>query len=97
MFMNVSTGIQRDLLYVIAGYEEATDLTLKRTLEDYYRTEIRRDRLCSNLDTLHEKGFVERIDHDEPSYYALTDRGRREIEARREWESKYFDPEEGTD
>ncbi|MDL5360591.1 PadR family transcriptional regulator [Halalkalicoccus sp. NIPERK01] len=94
--MNVSTKLQRDLLYVIAGHEGATGPALRRTLEAYYRTEIRHDRLSANLDTLREQGFVERVGRADPSY-ALTDRGRREIDARRAWESKYFDPEKGND
>lgn len=92
--MNVSTTVQRDLLYVIAGREDPTERALKRTLEDYYRTEIRPDRLASNLDALCQRGLVERADHAETTY-SLTKRGYREIEARREWESGYFDPERG--
>ncbi|KYH25572.1 hypothetical protein HAPAU_22460 [Halalkalicoccus paucihalophilus] len=89
--MNVSTTVQRDLLYVIAGHEDPTERTLKRTLESYYRTEIRPDRLASSLDALCQRGLVERVDRAETNY-SLTKRGRHEIEARREWESGYFDP-----
>ena len=43
-----------------------------------------------NLDTLVEKGLVEKgtIDRRTNSY-AITQRGRREIEARRDWEEQY--------
>lgn len=90
--MNVSTTIQRDLLYVLAGHQGTTERTLERTLGDYYRTEIRPDRLSSNLDALLQQGYVEAIKTtDQTGYYVLTNRGRREIEARREWESDHFD------
>lgn len=50
-------------------------------------TEINRGRLYPNLDMLVEKGQQDR----RTNYYALTRRGRRELEARREWENQYID------
>ena len=77
------TGFQRDLLYVIAGLEE---------LEDYYEKEIHHGRLYPNLDTLVEKGLVEKGQRDRrTNFYTLTRRGRRELDARRDWESQYVD------
>jgi len=84
------TGFQRDLLYVIAGGEEPHGLAIKEELENYYETEIHHGRLYPNLDTLVEKGFVEKGQLDRrTNTYSLTRRGRREIEARREWEHQY--------
>ena len=84
------TGFQRDLLYVTAGQDEPHGLALKDELEDYYETEIHHGRLYPNLDTLVEKGLIEKGQIDRrTNYYQVTQRGRREIEARREWEDQY--------
>ena len=81
------TGFQRDLLYVIASTDGQHGLAIKDELDQYYETEVHHGRLYPNLDTLVSKGLVEKgqIDNRTNSY-TLTRRGRREIEARREWE-----------
>ena len=85
------TGFQRDLLYVIAGKDEPHGLALKNDLEEYYETEIHHGRLYPNLDTLVDKGLVEKGEIDRrTNSYSLTRRGRREIQARREWERNYI-------
>jgi DNA-binding PadR family transcriptional regulator len=86
------TGFQRDLLYVVTGLTESHGLGVKEEIEQYYESEIHHGRLYPNLDTLVEKGFVEKgsID-DRTNSYSVTERGQREIEARREWESQYVD------
>ena len=85
------TGFQRDLLYVIAGLEEPHGLAVKEELEEYYEKEIHHGRLYPYLDTLVEKGLVEKGELDRrTNFYTLTQRGRRELEARREWESQYW-------
>jgi DNA-binding PadR family transcriptional regulator len=90
--MHDLTGFQRDLLYVIAGLDEPHGLAIKEELEDYYEKEIHHGRLYPNLDTLVEKGLVEKGEKDRrTNVYTLTRRGRREIEARREWEGQYVD------
>jgi PadR family transcriptional regulator, regulatory protein PadR len=84
------TGFQRDALYVIAGGDQLNGLAIKDELEDYYEKEVHHGRLYPNLDTLENKGLVEKGEVDRRSnYYALTARGQREIEARREWEEQY--------
>lgn len=90
--MNDLTGFQRDLLYVMAGYDAPHGLALKDELEDYYEKEIHHGRLYPNLDTLVEKGLVEKgtIDRRTNSY-GLSSRGKREIEARREWVEQYVE------
>ena len=89
--MNDLTGFQRDLLYVIAGLEDPHGLALKDDLEDYYNKEVHHGRLYPNLDTLANKGLIEKGQLDRrTNVYALTDRGRRELEARRDWEDQYL-------
>ncbi len=86
------TGFQRDLLYVVAGKEEPHGLAIKEELEKYYETEIHHGRLYPNLDTLVDKGLVEKGQRDRrTNTYVVTRRGKREIEARDEWEQQYVD------
>ena len=87
--MHDLTGFQRDLLYVIAGLDGPKGLAIKDTLDTYYGTEKNHGRLYPNLDALVEKGLVEkgRID-DRTNAYTLTQRGERELAARREWENE---------
>ncbi|WP_323173246.1 PadR family transcriptional regulator [Natrialba sp. PRR66] len=88
------TGFQRDLLYVIAGQDDPHGLAIKDELEAYYEGEIHHGRLYPNLDTLVDKGLVEKGEEDRrTNFYAVTRRGTREIEARREWENQYVNPD----
>jgi DNA-binding PadR family transcriptional regulator len=91
------TGFQRDLLYTIAGKTEPHGLAIKEELEDYYEKEIHHGRLYPNLDTLVDKGLVEKGQKDRrTNVYSITRRGQREIEARREWENQYVEEDELT-
>jgi len=84
------TGFQRDLLYVIAGGNQPHGLAIKEDLDDYYEKEIQHGRLYPNLDTLVEKGLVEKGELDRrTNFYKLTRRGQREIKARQGWEAQY--------
>lgn len=85
------TGFQRDLLYAVASLDEPHGLAIKEDLEDYYEKEIHHGRLYPNLDTLVEKGLVEKSEKDRrTNLYALTRRGQREIQARRDWEEEHL-------
>lgn len=87
------TGFQRDLLYVISGLNEPHGLAIKAELENYYQQEIHHGRLYPNLDTLVDKGLIEKGQRDNrTNSYILSQRGRREIETRREWENQYLKP-----
>ena len=87
--MHDLTAFQRDCLYVIAGLGSPKGLAIKEELETYHSSTINHGRLYPNLDALVEKGLVEKGSKDErTNEYILTDRGRREIEARREWEEE---------
>ncbi|MFD1600638.1 PadR family transcriptional regulator [Halobellus rarus] len=86
------TGFQRDLLTVTAGIKEPHGLAIKDELEEYYESEIHHGRLYPNLDTLVEKGLVEKGEKDRrTNVYTVTKRGQRELEARRDWERQYVD------
>lgn len=81
------TAFQRDLLYVINGLDEPKGLDIKDHVEEYYEAEIQHGRLYPNLDSLAEIGLVKKGQHDKrTNKYELTERGRREIEDRRNWE-----------
>lgn len=89
--MNDLTGFQRDLLYAIAGFDDPHGLALKNELEEYYEKDIHHGRLYPNLDTLVDKGLVKKGELDRrTNKYELTDRGRREVQARRDWEDQYL-------
>ena len=90
--MHDLTGFQRDLLYIIAGLDEPNGLATKDELEDYYEKEINHGRLYPNLDTLVDKGLIEKSQRDRrTNQYTLTQRGTRELKARTEWENQYID------
>jgi PadR family transcriptional regulator PadR len=92
--MHDLTGFQRDLLYVIAGKTEPHGLAIKEELDDYYEKEIHHGRLYPNLDTLVDKGLVEKGKKDRrTNFYSVTRRGKREIEARREWKGQFVSHE----
>lgn len=87
------TGFQRDLLYATAGLDEPHGLAIEKELEEYYEKEINHGRLYPNLDTLVDKGLLKKGKKDRrTNYYTVTQRGKREIEARREWEEEYLEP-----
>ena len=80
------TGFQRNLLYVVAGLDAPHGLAIKNELEDYYEKEIRHGWLYPNLDTLVDKGLVEKGTIDRrTNIYSMTQRGKRELEARGDW------------
>ena len=85
------TAFQRDLLYVIAGQKKPHGLGIKKEIQKSYTKEINHGRLYPNLDTLVEKGLVEKGKKDKrTNSYGLTERGQREIDARGEWEKQYI-------
>ena len=88
--MHDLTAFQRDLLYVVNGLDEPHGLAVKYELEEYYEKDIHHGRLYPNLDTLVDKGLIDKGQHDRrTNFYTVTSRGEREIEARREWETQY--------
>lgn len=81
------TGFQRDCLFVVAGLGPTKGLAIKDELDEYYGEDVNHGRLYPNLDDLAEKGLV-RIDEIDgrTNAYEASDRGMRELDARREWE-----------
>lgn len=87
------TGFQRDLLYVIAKSEKPSGQMVKERIEQDIG-EVKHGRLYPNLDTLVERGYVTKGQHDRrTNYYQLSEAGREALEERREWENQFFSPE----
>jgi len=87
------TAFQRDALRLIAGSEKAPiGLEIKRKLQDYYGSEVNHGRLYPNLDTLVEKGYVEKQERDgRTNEYLLTIEGQEALKERDEFnESNQF-------
>lgn len=83
------TAFQRDLLFVVSGLDEPNGLEVKAELEEYYETDIRHGRLYPNLDTLVDAELIEKGKHDQrTNKYLLTERGRRELRERLEWQDE---------
>ena len=93
--MDDLTAFQRDLLYVIAGLENGTPpygLAIKDLLEEDYSGEIHHGRLYPNLNTLADMELIEVSEIDKrTNAYSVTQRGRHELEVRREWEHQRVD------
>ena len=88
------TGFQKAILAVLAE-ESRYGLAIKRELEDYYGTEVNHGRLYPNLDTLGDKGLVEKSELDKrTNEYALTDDGRDAIQADVQWQVDRVDLED---
>lgn len=85
--MHDLTAFQRDLLIVIAGLDEPHGLAVKEEMENYYEKDIQHGHLYPNLDTLVEKGLVEKHAKDKrTNAYTIRSRGQRELAGRHEWE-----------
>ncbi len=92
--MHDLNGIQRDVLYVVAGMNEPYGLAIKDELEEYYSTELNPSQIYQGLETLVDKGLVEKGQLDQrANAYTLTERGRRELRARHEWKRQYYSTE----
>lgn len=90
--MHDLTGFQRDLLVTIAGLEEPTGVAIKEAIERYYRKEIKAGHIYPYLDSLVERGLVNKEQHDgRTNVYILTSAGRRALEERRKWETAYLE------
>ncbi|WP_224450608.1 PadR family transcriptional regulator [Haloprofundus salilacus] len=87
--MNDLSGFQRDLLYVISGFDQPSGQNVKDELEQYIDGEINHGQLYPNLDTLVNKGYVEKGPLDRrTNYYTITEEGREAIRNRRSWENQ---------
>ncbi|MFC6873689.1 PadR family transcriptional regulator [Halobellus marinus] len=85
------TSFQRDLLYVIAGLSEPSGQEIKAELREVIG-EITHGRLYPNLDTLVNKGYVEKGQSDRrTNVYEITDKGIESLRTRRVWEDQYVE------
>lgn len=92
------TAFQRDILYILANLEKPYGLAIKNELETYYEGSINPGRMYQSLDSLVDKGLVNKGRHDgRTNYYTLTHRGRRELEDRLAWEAHRLDVDSVTD
>ena len=86
------TGFQRDLLYVIAGFDHPSGQRVGTELGESRETDITHGRLYPNLDVLVESGLVEKGEISRrTNFYALTDAGEEVLCARRAWEDEFCD------
>lgn len=93
--MDDLTAFQRDILYCLHKAADTGEtpygLGIKRELESYYNHDINHGRLYPNLDELVDKDLIEKGALDKrTNFYEITERGRRGIEARHEWEDQPF-------
>lgn len=92
------TDIQRDLLSALGGVEELHDRALENELEDNYRTEAHQGQLAPHLEALVNEGLIEKRENDQRTKrYTLTCRGRRELQANREWGGHSIDEDPEAD
>jgi DNA-binding PadR family transcriptional regulator len=83
------TGFQRDILYVVAGLGELSGQAIKDELQKEVG-DIGHGRLYPNLDTLVERGFVDKGSIDRrTNAYRITEGGLAELQRRRTWEDRY--------
>ncbi len=79
------TAFQQNILIVLAE-EPRYGLAIKRTLEEYYGTEVNHGRLYPNLDDLVEMGLIEKSELDKrTNQYELTDAGRDALLEQFDW------------
>lgn len=98
------TEFQRDIMFALAGLETGESendddkphgLAIKQSLETYYGKDVHHGRLYPNLDSLVDKGLIEKGAQDKrTNFYHLTTRGWRELETRKEWEDSQLDGHE---
>lgn len=80
------TGFQRDLLVVASGLEKPSGQEIKDHIEDATGTQVKHGRLYPNLDTLVERGFLEKGQLDRrTNYYQITEKGSLAIQEQVEW------------
>jgi DNA-binding PadR family transcriptional regulator len=84
------TAFQKNILSILSE-EPMYGLAIKRELEDYYGEEVNHGRLYPNLDTLVEKGYVEKSELDKrTNQYELTDEGLAVVVDLLEWTLSKF-------
>lgn len=76
------TGFERDCLTAVAILGSPHGLAVKSELEKHYEKNVNHGRLYPALDSLADKGLIEKGEEDRrTNWYAITARGERELEA----------------
>jgi DNA-binding PadR family transcriptional regulator len=84
------TAFQKNILTILSE-EPMYGLAIKRELEDFYGEEVNHGRLYPNLDTLVEKGYVEKSELDKrTNQYELTDEGLAVVVDALQWTLSKF-------
>lgn len=93
--MHELSGFQRDLLFVV-GLEEPNGQELLDEMAASLSEDTRSGRLYTDLNDLVERGLLEKDRKDgRTNLYTLTERGRRTLEARHEWERNHIESDTG--
>jgi DNA-binding PadR family transcriptional regulator len=81
----LQSGRRRDLCVLLYEAGQLRGQKLKTRLEDHYDTHIEAKSFYGAMESLVNKGFVEKRTEGIHDAYALTDAGERRVEAHFEW------------
>ena len=85
-------GVQRDLLFVLAGLDSPSGQGILAEMRDSLSDDVQAARIYTNLDELDERGFVEKEAKDgRTNRYELTRKARRKLLVRHEWERQHLE------
>ncbi|GAD53632.1 transcriptional regulator, PadR family [Halarchaeum acidiphilum MH1-52-1] len=91
--MRTLHALQREMLILVADFGEPCGQDIKRELEAYHGDELRSEQLYHHLDSLCERGLVEKRRADgRTNAYILTEDGRRWLEKQRHWVAEHAGP-----
>lgn len=80
----LTSGLRRDICILLYGDQRRAQ-KLKSALESRYGRRVKPDRFYGALDTLENKGFLEKHVEGLEDVYSLTDAGRDSVDAQFEW------------
>lgn len=84
------TGFRRDILYTLLGMEDPIGSEINDVLENRYQKTVYHGRLYDNLDSLIERGFVEKMEVDgRTNCYQITEEGEQVLFDHREWQRSF--------
>lgn len=93
--MHQLTGFQRDLLYCAASLDDPYGLEIGREVERYSSLDLNNGRLYQNLNTLAEKGLINKKQKDDRTIlYMISSEAEKIIEKRQKWEDKKLEEAE---
>jgi len=91
--MHDLTAFERDLLWVIAGFEDPPiGLRVKERTGEYYGAEINHGRLYPALDRLADRELIDKSQRNKRSNtYTLTTAGKNALAGRLDWQQEQND------